>query len=92
MNENEKMAAPVREPQVESELHKRENSVALVEILACRVSERLDSVARSRNPDKEDEPKERPQLVELAERLYGVDRRVNNVADRLQCLLDRIEL
>ena len=92
MNENAKTAQPVREPQVELEVHKLDKSVALVENLACRVIERLDSVARSRNPDVEDEPKERPQLVELAERLYGVDQRVNNVADRLQCLLDRIEL
>ena len=84
---------PAREPQVETEVCKLDKRVAIVELLANTLVQRLEAIARplcTTNPDGEAEP--RPQLVELAERLFGIDRRVSAIADDLQNLLDRIEL
>ena len=83
---------PEREPQVEIEVSKLDKRVAIVEELANTLSQRLDAIARSRCPQPESKSEDRPQLVELAERLFGIDRRVSAIADNLQNLLDRIEL
>ena len=85
---------PAREPQVEIEVCKLDKRVAIVEELANTLIQRLEAIARSQCPTNPDgkSPEDRPQLVELAERLFGIDRRVSAIADNLQNLLDRIEL
>ncbi len=84
---------PIREPQVQTAVCKLDKSVAIVEELANTLNQRLEAIARSRCPNPECKAEEgRPQLVELAERLFGIDRRVGAIADNLQNLLDRIEL
>ena len=86
---------PAREPQVEIEVCKLDKRVAIVEELANTLIQRLEAIARSQcptNPPDGKSPEDRPQLVELAERLSGIDRRVSAIADNLQNLLDRIEL
>ena len=88
---NELKIAP--EPQVETEVCKLDKRVAIVEELANTLIQRLEAIARSRCPNPDGKAEEdRPQLVELAERLFGIDRRVSAIADNLQNLLDRIEL
>jgi hypothetical protein len=84
---------PSQEPQVETEVRKLDKHVAIVEELANTLVQRLESIARTHgsNPDC-NKAEDRPQLVELAERLFGIDRRVSAIADNLQNLLDRIEL
>lgn len=84
---------PTREPQVEIEVCQLDKRVAIVEELANTLVQRLEAIARPlcpTNPDGQGE--DRTQLVELAERLFGIDRRVSAIADNLQNLLDRIEL
>ena len=84
---------PAREPQVKIEVCKLYNRVAIVEELANALIQRLEAIARSRCPNQNGKAEEeRPQLVELAERLFGIDERVSVIADKLQDLLDRIEL
>ncbi len=84
---------PAQEPQVETEVRKLDKRVASVEELASTLVQRLESVARPccASPDGS-RAEDRPQLVELAERLFGIERRVGAIADNLQNLLDRIEL
>ena len=84
---------PAQEPQVEFEVCKLDKRVAIVEELANTLIQRLEAIVRSHctNPDG-NKAEDRPQLVELAERLSGIDRRVSAIADNLQNLLDRIEL
>ena len=83
---------PAREPQVEIEVCKLDKRVAIVEELANTLIQRLEAIARSHCPNPDGKAEDRPQLVELAERLSGIDRRVSAIADNLQNLLDRIEL
>ena len=83
---------PAREPQVEIEVCKLDKRVAIVEELANTLIQRLEAIARSRCPNPDGKAEDRPQLVELAERLFDIDRRVGAIADNLQNLLDRIEL
>ena len=84
---------PAREPQVEIEVCKLDKRVAIVEELANTLIQRLEAIARSHCPNPDgNKAEDRPQLVELAERLSGIDRRVSAIADNLQNLLDRIEL
>lgn len=84
---------PAREPQVEIEVCKLDKRVAVVEELANTLIQRLESIARPRCPNPDgNKGEDRPQLVELAERLFSIDRRVGAIADNLQNLLDRIEL
>jgi len=84
---------PAREPQVEIEVCKLDKRVAIVEELANALIQRLESIARPRCPNPDgNKGEDRPQLVELAERLSSIDRRVGAIADNLQNLLDRIEL
>ena len=83
---------PAREPQVEFEVCKLDKRVAIVEELANTLIQRLEAIARSHCPNPDGKTEDRPQLVELAERLFGIDRRVSAIADNLQNLLDRIEL
>ena len=84
---------PEREPQVAIEVCKLDKSVAIVETLANALVQRLEAIARPLCPTNPDgQVEDRPQLVELAERLYGIDRRVSAIAENLQDLLDRIEL
>ena len=84
---------PAREPQVEIEVCKLDNRVAIVEELANTLIQRLEAIARSHCTILAGKAEEdRPQLVELAERLFGIDRRVGAIADNLHDLLDRIEL
>lgn len=84
---------PAREPQVETEVRKLDMRVTTVEELANTLNQRLESVARPHCPDPDcNKAEDHPQLVELAERLSGIDRRVSAIADNLQNLLDRIEL
>ena len=84
---------PAREPQVEIEVCKLDKRVAIVEELANTLIQRLEAIARQRCPNPDGKAEEdRPQLVELAERLSGIDRRVSAIVDNLQNLLDRIEL
>ena len=84
---------PAREPQVEIEVCKLDKRVATVEELTSTLIQRLESVARPHCPGPDgSKAEDRPQLVGLAERLSGIDRRVGAVADNLQNLLDRIEL
>lgn len=84
---------PAREPQVEVEVCKLDKRVAAVEELAGTLVQRLEAIARPHCPGPDcNKAEDRPQLVELAERLFGIDRRVGAIADNLQNLLDRIEL
>ena len=84
---------PARQPQVEIEVCKLDKRVAIVEELANALIQRLEAIARSRCPNPDGKAEEGcQQLVELAERLFGIDRRVGAIADNLQNLLDRIEL
>ena len=86
------MTKPAREPQVEIEVCKLDKRVATVEELANTLIQRLESITRPYCHDPNGKAEDRPQLVELAERLFGIDRRVSAIADNLQNLLDRIEL
>ena len=83
---------PSRGTQVEIEVCKLDKRVAIVEELANTLIQRLETIAHPRCPNPDDKAEDRPQLVELAERLFGIDRRVRAIADNLQNLLDRIEL
>lgn len=83
---------PARQPQVEIEVCKLDKRVAIVEELANTLIQRLEAIARPHCPNPDGNKEDRPQLVELAERLFGIDRRVSAIADNLQNLLDRIEL
>jgi hypothetical protein len=84
---------PAQEPQVEIEVCKLDKHVAIVEERANTLIQRLEAITRSHCPNLDDKAGEdRPQLVELAERLFCIDRRVSAIADNLQNLLDRIEL
>ena len=84
---------PAREPQVEVEICKLDKHVATVEELANTLVQRLETIARPHCPNPDGSKAEDcPQLVELAERLFGIDRRVGAIADNLRNLLDRIEL
>ena len=84
---------PAREPQVEIEVCKLDKRVASVEELTNTLVQRLETIARPHCPSPDcGKAEDRPQLVELAERLFGIDRRVSAIADNLQNLLDRIEL
>lgn len=88
---NETKAA--REPQVEIEVCKLDKRVAIVEELANTLIQRLEAIARPHCPDLDGKAEEdRPPLVELAERLFGINHRASTIADKLQNLLDRIEL
>ena len=83
---------PARQPQVEIEVCKLDKRVAIVEELANALIQRLEAIARSRCPNPDGKAEDRPQLVELAERLFSIDRRIDAIAGNLQNLLDRIEL
>jgi hypothetical protein len=67
--------------------------VASVEELTSTLVQRLEAITRPHCPSPDcNQAEDRPQLVELAERLSGIDRRIGAIADNLQNLLDRIEL
>ena len=86
---------PAQEAQVEIEVCKLGKRVAIVEELANTLIQRLETIARPHCPNPDcNKAEDRPQLqlVELAERLFGINRRVGAIADNLQNLLDRIEL
>ena len=84
---------PAQEPQVETEVRKLDKRMATVEELTTTLVQRLESITRPHCPNPDyNKAEDRPQLVELAERLSGIDRRVGAIADNLQNLLDRIEL
>ena len=83
---------PAQEPQVEIEVCKLHKRVAIVEELANTLIQRLESITRPYCHDPNGKAEDRPQLVELAERLFSIDRRIDAIAGNLQNLLDRIEL
>lgn len=81
---------PAREPQVEVEVCKLDKRVAIVEELTNTLVQRLETIARPHCPSPDcNKVEDRPLLVELADRLFSIDRRVDAIADNLRNLLGR---